>query len=341
MAHLLLLEVPGCNDFDFFETALAQGHQISFFTADSEHYLKNGALKQFLGQAKRIVEIKPFDYDRFENRALEIHREDTFDALLCLIDFRVAEAARLAERLSLRYLNPKTALVMQDKFMVRRILADKGIPQSEICFVINDKQPGTGEECAVLPALRAPCDLGSQYQPTVFSEQDGNKETERGLNGSDRLPQEHQFAGQMLGCDTLSQNGKHVLLGINEKLMYPAPSCAIKGSCFPSDRYETKEIQAYVFSILDALDFNEGVTHTEILLSQAGPLLVEGQAAIGGQYHSPAIESGIMPVHLRGHYQSAAWKTLIGITLQNWIWFCCIQMDSQRSKRNSARSPVA
>ena len=65
------------------------------------------------------------------------------------------------------------------------------------------------------------------------------------------------------------------MLGINEKLMYPSPSCAIKGSCFPSDRFNNTAIQDYAFSVLDALEFNCGAAHIEMILSRDGPCLVE------------------------------------------------------------------
>jgi biotin carboxylase len=88
-----------------------------------------------------------------------------------------------------------------------------------------------------------------------------------GVRANDRLLVERYILGQLIGCDTFTQKGVHMMLGINEKLMYPPPSCAIKGSCFPVEDYDIKRIEAYVFSILDALNFNEGATHTEILLT--------------------------------------------------------------------------
>jgi biotin carboxylase len=96
-----------------------------------------------------------------------------------------------------------------------------------------------------------------------------------GVRANDRLLVERYITGQMIGCDTLTMNGQHLMLGINEKLMFPAPSTAIKGSCYPSERFDLALIQVYVFSILDALQFNDGATHTEILLTDEGPYLVE------------------------------------------------------------------
>jgi hypothetical protein len=60
MAHLLLIEVPGGNDFTILEDAIDLGHQVTFFTADLAHYRKQGEETQArLALAREIVEIHP------------------------------------------------------------------------------------------------------------------------------------------------------------------------------------------------------------------------------------------------------------------------------------------
>ncbi|WP_255210538.1 ATP-grasp domain-containing protein [Methylogaea oryzae] len=86
---------------------------------------------------------------------------------------------------------------------------------------------------------------------------------------------ERYIEGTLIGCDTLTLDGKHVMLGINEKSMFPPPFGAIQGSCFPSDRFDVAPVREYVFAVLDAVGFNDGASHTEIILSAEGPLLVE------------------------------------------------------------------
>jgi biotin carboxylase len=341
MAHLLLIEAPGGNDFDLFETALAQGHQVTFFTADSSYYAKNGALKNYLALAKQIVEVQPFDYDEFEKRAVEIHQRDPFDALLCLIDTRIIEAAKLAERLKLRFLNPKSAVALRDKFTVRTILASKGISQPEFALATNNQQLRDAIENMGFPVLVKPCDgYGSQNIATFLSEDDLNPLLDPlddylpchtdygfGVKANDRLLVERYISGQMVGCDTLTRNGKHLMLGINEKLMYPPPSCAIKGSCFPSDRYEVSTVQDYVFSILDALDFNDGVTHTEILLTEAGPLLVEVNPRLVGAKIprllnlalGRSIHTDVIDLHLGKPLPELPYQTECGFAVSRWI----------------------
>ncbi len=289
MAHLLLIEAPGGNDFDLFETALSQGHEVSFFTADISYYQANGLYDRYLGFAKRIVEIKPFDYQQLELQALEIHEHDAFDAVLCLIDIRIIAAAKLAQCLKLRFVNPETATMMRDKYTVRAILASKGIPQPEFVLATDNQQLRAAVEQLGFPVVVKPSDgYGSQNIALFLDENDLNPLIDPldyylpcktdygfGVSANDRLLVERYIEGQLIGCDTFTQNGRHQMLGINEKLMFAPPSCAIKGSCFPSDKYELAPIRDYVFSILDALGFNEGATHTEIILTENECFLVE------------------------------------------------------------------
>ena len=63
--------------------------------------------------------MRPFDYLEVERRVLAVHQQYPIDAVLCLIDTRMPEAARLAHTLGLRHLNPSSATLLRDKFSVR------------------------------------------------------------------------------------------------------------------------------------------------------------------------------------------------------------------------------
>lgn len=288
MAHLLLIEVPGGNDFDILEVAHAQGHQVSFFTADKNHYVQNGTLTAYLQKVERIVEITHFDYEVLEKSVLEIHQKQPFEAILCLIDIRIVEASQLAERLQLPFVNSKTALMMRDKFTVRTALSNHGITQPEFYLATDNQTLRTIIEDMGFPVLVKPSDgYGSQNIAIFLDENDLNPLLDPlddylpcltdygfGVKANDRLLVERYISGQLIGCDTFTQKGVHTMLGINEKLMYPPPSCAIKGSCFPIRHDDIQQIETYVFSILDALNFNEGATHTEILITPDHQLLL-------------------------------------------------------------------
>jgi biotin carboxylase len=290
MSHLLLLEVPGGNDFTVLEDAAGAGHDTTFFTGDLAHYRQQGeATRSCLALAREIVEVKPFDYAEFERAALTVHARHPFDAILCLIDIRMIEASLLAEKFGLRFLNSATARIMRDKFTVREILAQKGVRQPDFALAQTIDQLRKAVERIGYPVLVKPSDgYGSQNVSVVHSDEDLTllvKTFERltlqptdyglGVHASNRFSVEKYIRGHMIGCDVFSNQQERVLLGINDKLMFPPPSFAMRGSCFPSDRYDTEAIRNYAFQILDAVNFNFGATHIEMIVAEDGPYLVE------------------------------------------------------------------
>jgi predicted ATP-grasp superfamily ATP-dependent carboligase len=148
-----------------------------------------------------------------------------------------------------------------------------------------------------------------------------------GVKANDRLLVERYISGQLIGCDTLTRNGKHLMLGVNEKMMYPPPSSAIKGSCFPANQYDVNKIQDYVFSILDALEFNDGVTHTEILLADEGPFLVEVNPRLVGAKIprllnlalDRSIHRDVIDLHLGKPLPELACLMECGFAVSRWI----------------------
>ena len=290
MAHLLLIEVPGGNDFTILEDAIDLGHQVTFFTADLAHYRKQGEETQArVALAREIVEINPFDYAEFERRACLIHSSHPFDAVLCLIDIRMIEASLIAEKFGLRFLNSATTRLMRDKFSVRQTLATRGVRQPG--FALAETATELRQAIAEIgyPVLVKPSDgYGSQNVSVVFSESDlGNlmeslealtlKPTDYGLgvHASNRFSVEKYIRGHMIGCDVFSSVDERILIGINDKLMFPPPSFAMRGSCFPSDRYDIPAIRDYAFEILDAVNFDFGASHIEMIVAEDGPYLVE------------------------------------------------------------------
>jgi biotin carboxylase len=137
-----------------------------------------------------------------------------------------------------------------------------------------------------------------------------------GVRAQDRLLIERYMTGTLIGCDTLSAAGRHRLLGVNRKCFFAAPSFAVRGGCYvaspataatplPTDRAGSRaatisnaawpldaeqvldprrhgELAQLVFAALDAVGFDWGATHTELMLTDDGPRLVEINARLVG-----------------------------------------------------------
>lgn len=290
MAHLLLLEVPGGNDFTVLEDAVGMGHEVTFFTGDLAHYRAQAeAVQASMALARQIVEVSPFDYPTLEQAASALHADYPFDGILCILDIRMIEASLLARNLGLRFLNPETARMARNKVKVREAMARHGLRQP--AFKLIEKATELREAVREIgyPAVVKPADGYGSQNVTILRSDDELAGLSRileqltaqphdyglGVFANNRFSVEKYVRGNLIGCDVFSDAEHRVLLGINDKLMFPPPSFAIRGSCFPSDRYDLLAIRNYAFKILDAIEFDFGAVHIEMIVADDGPYLVE------------------------------------------------------------------
>ncbi len=198
--------------------------------------------------------------------------------------------------MQLPFLNRAATELLRDKFSVRQRLTGRGLPQPGFALARSNEELKLAVEELGLPVLIKPTDgYGSQNIVVLRFPEDldpyltplddmlpSGMDYGLGVKANDRLLVERYLTGTIVGCDTFSFNGQHQLLGINEKLFFEAPSFAIRGGCFQPNRPEFGGIQSYIFSLLDAVDFDFGAAHIEIILTDSGPQLIEINARLVG-----------------------------------------------------------
>ena len=289
MAHLLIVELPGGNDTDILVAAIHQGHTFSFLTQDIFVYKKQADVYRWVEKALDIITSPSFDYAIVEAEVLRLHQKFKFDAIICLLDIRLIETAKLAKKLGLRYLNVESAKLLRDKFNVRQKLKEHGIEQPDFELATTNDEIKQSIEKIGLPVLLKPSDgYGSQNILSLVNLDDLEMARETlanllpistdyglGVRSNDRLLIERYMQGTLIGCDTLTLNGKHHLLGVNEKLMFNPPSFAIRGGCFMPNKGEWNALEDYLCRILNSVGYDCGATHIEIMLTSEGFRLVE------------------------------------------------------------------
>ena len=332
MSHLLIVELPGGNDTDILTAALEHGHRFTFLTADPGYYQTQSKVADVLARAEAVIAVPDFAV----TTVIAAHQADPFDAILCLQDLRTVEAAQLAAALGLRFLNPATATLARDKAAVRARLAEAGILQPPTRLVDGPDALLAAVAALGLPLIVKPVDgFGSQ---NIFA-----LRTEADLAALQRMPDliaagpgvyglgvvargamlvERLLDGVVIGCDTMSAGGRHVLLGVNEKLFFPRPSFAIRGGCFTSHCGQFGEVEAIVCRLLDAIGFDYGAAHIELMLTEDGPQLIEinprlvgaliprlVSAALGRSVHADLID-----LHLTGRLPALASAPMHAVT---------------------------
>jgi ATP-grasp domain/L-amino acid ligase C-terminal domain 2 len=289
VAHLLIMELPGGNDTDLLEAATRQGHTFVFLTQNRSVYEADAEVYSWVSRATEILEFPSFELLEISDKVSKIHEQSPFDALLCLIDIRLIEAAELAQILELRFIRPEVARLLRDKYSVRECLQKNGITQPPFQLITNNDQILSAIQTLGLPILIKPCDgYGSQNIMTLKNQSELEVCQEMlthllpissdyglGVRSNDRLLLERYMQGRLIGCDTLSIDGMHHLLGVNEKMMFAPPSFAIRGGCFVPNKGDWPGLEKYLFAMLDAVQFEWGAAHIEVMVTDEGPRLIE------------------------------------------------------------------
>ncbi len=296
MSHLLIIDLPGGNDVDLLTCAIQRGDRFTFLTSDLSVYRCDPRVWSWVERADHLVESTSFEAHTLDPLVMRLNDEDPFDALLCLIDIRLIEASRLAAALGLPFLNPQSVATLRDKFSVRKRLQEKGIKQAPFAMAKNNLELQDAVNAMGLPVIIKPSDgYGSQNIFLLQNEWDLEdpitplndmlplmSDYGLGVVSNDRMLVERYIRGPVLGCDVFTLNGVHQLLGVHEKQYFDEPSFAIRGGCFNPNLGQYKELERTVFAWLDAVDFNVGASHIEIVCTDEGYHLIEINARLVG-----------------------------------------------------------
>ena len=304
MSDLLVFDLPGGNDGDVLVAARALGHRVTLASADPDQYRAQPELAPLLADLDAIIAL-PADGAEWPQRFSSF----ACDAVLCLQDLRLVEAARVARILGLRHVSPECAALCRDKAAVRQRLADCGIAQAPFARV----EPGPGSAQALLaavgrvslPAIVKPVDgFGSQHVFALRNAADcavlarladlvaaGPGDYGLGARASGAMLVERLHEGPVWGCDVLRADGRHLLLGVHEKIMAKPPAFAILGGCFTANCGQFAELDAWLCAVLDAVGFDNGAAHVELVMTGAGPQLVEINPRLVGARISRAINA--------------------------------------------------
>ena len=228
------------------------------------------------------------------------------------IDWPVAIAARVAERLSLPHaISPETAALSTSKLRQRERFAEAGVPQPEFQICSGPEEATAAAERIGFPCVIKAPDRQGQRGLTLVRSADEVADAVRVALDAARtatlLVEEH-VPGLEVTVNAFSSGGHFHPLTVTDRLTAPLPAFGVALThAWPSE-LEPAQIGAVVeaaAAAAAAVGITEGPSYTQVLVGPDGPRVGELAARLGGG-HDAELCRVALGVDLNGAALSAA-----------------------------------
>jgi biotin carboxylase len=216
-----------------------------------------------------------------------VARENRVSGIYPAAELGVESAAEATAELGLPGVVPEVATRVRNKLAMRQALEAAGLPG-----------PAFRGVSSIAEAERAVLDIGL---PVIIKPADGN--ASKGVRRVGRIGEivrafepalaqsrigtvliEAFMEGEEFNVDGLVFDGEYTLGGLTAKDLSPSPNRFDLGIYMPplACRETMEEVVNTVVMALNAIGFDSGVTHAEVMVTEAGPRIVEMAGRPGG-----------------------------------------------------------
>jgi biotin carboxylase len=276
----------------YLEKARGEGFRISaiwdpavacrLYGAQASRYLED---VEALADGFRLVDFT--DHAAYAEAIRAAVRENDADHVWHLGgEDSMATAYEVADELGKAVNTPQSITLLNDKLAMRTLLRDKGI--SSIRFATANRWQDVAALLAdfTLPVVVKPATLSGSRGTVLLTDPAelpawGETLDSYGYDGPVLV--EEYLRGNEYSVETLSVDGAHHVLGVTRKVLGPLPHFVELGHLFPEpDTAGTSQVAALAVELLDVAGYRCGPAHTEVIVTAAGPRIVESQARLGG-----------------------------------------------------------
>ena len=220
--------------------------------------------------------------------------------------------ARVAEKYRLPFFSVDTAIRSTDKFLMKQLFQENGIPCARGKVVKNVSETAGLE----LPLIIKPRDnSGSRGVKLCSSREDVEAAIKEALDVSrlDTVLAEEFIEGQEYSVEAIHHNGKTHIIQITEKTTTPFPYNVELGHLQPAsisdaDRININQI---VGKIASAFGFDKCPSHTELKINERGIFIIETSPRLGGDF----INSYLTPMSTGVNIEDLVLKMAMGTEL--------------------------
>lgn len=301
MAHLLMVESwVGASGRMLPPLLKSLGHTYTFATRNPKHYDNSFSEEKHpvFQYANEVVIVETNDIEELKNKFISCK----FDGIITVCDYYIELVKELSEILKIPCPFPKNVKNIRRKDKLREIINVSNLPNPKYKLASNLNEIKEFAKVNGFPFVLKPADLASSAFVRIIRNETDMEDAYLKLKDfplnfrkqerDDIILLEEYMDGPEFSVESVSFNGDIKIIGITDKSLTGDPYFIENGHMFPADlSAENKNsIENFVLDVLKAVEFDNGLAHTEVKLTKNGPRIVEINPRNGGNYIVELVE---------------------------------------------------
>ena len=236
--------------------------------------------------------------------ALGVAKRYNVDGVMAINDFGVRAAAYVAQSLGLVGISMETAHAANDKGIMREVWQKAGLPIPAFKVISTLEEASEAADEIGFPVVMKPTDCGGGGRGISIV---GNRdEVEWSFNlaapfaKNNRIIVEDFLDGIEMTIEALTYKGKTQILAMSDKykpeMRYRVATRLNYPAFFPEE--VLGEVREVVIEAVKAIGIENGASHTEVIVTDTGPKLVEMGARGGGGHIFSTIVKQVAGVNM-------------------------------------------
>jgi biotin carboxylase len=213
-----------------------------------------------------------------------LHRVEPFDGVLSMTELALLPAARIAQALGLGGVTVEAVKRTRDKVLMRHWLAEKNFPSAAATSARSSNEILAFAEQNGFPLIAKP--RNGQGSQSIQRFDDRQQVIAARIENQDLIV-ETFLEGPEYSVESFSFGRRHVVYAVTAKIINEKDSLnpfVEIGHMVPANitSQEYASIVKYVQDFLDVMEITDVCTHTEIRMTQKGPIVIETHTRVGG-----------------------------------------------------------
>jgi biotin carboxylase len=217
-------------------------------------------------------------------------KSNVYKGITTYVDTSLQQTAELAEELGLPFYSKELVSRCQDKYELRRMLEEKGLPNISSHLVTDVSTCLRAVNELGFPAVIKPVKgYGSISVFKVESIKDVFyyfESVAKSFTDTGEFVVENYLDGPELSAEVLVYAGEIIFMGLTDKLLSAEPYFEESGHVFPAYKHPDSHqpVRDFINILIKAFQIQQGVLHAEVRVTSQGPQLVELNLRLGGDF---------------------------------------------------------